>query len=406
MIVMRKIVPALLLSVCASTAFGQSVGTLSASSTIYDSRANITLVDLGNPATAAGSVTTATVHWYAPSSVSSCTAAFKIKILRPAPSAGATYSVVADRGPFDAATTGFLTVPLSPAVAIQPGDYIAVTQLKPWDTCGAVLFDPAGSSHSLMVLNGEGSGSLNGARASRLSLMARASASTKVLEGVLAAAGSVQGANGSSFKTALQLTNYGLSPISGTLVFHPVGKPAAASDPSIDYSIGSARTISYDDVAAQMGASGLGSVDIISNASGAPIAAARIFNDLGTAGTSGFTEELITPDMALHVNETAGFAHPADTINYRMNIGVRTFGDGATINVYNYLAGGGFNASATHTYAPNYFEQVPLASFIAPGQVTPNGTLYVFVTQGSAVVYASTTDNRTNDSSIRFGVSP
>lgn len=401
---MHKIVPALLLFACVSSASGQSVGKLASTYSYSDSRAGITLVDLGNPATAAGTVTTATLQWYAPNAVTSCSGAFKLKILRPANGGASTYTLLADRGPFDTGATGFVTVPISPGVAIVPGDLIAITQLKTFSTCGSVLFDSADSSHSVMVLNGDGSGSLNGALSRRLSLNARASATTKVLEGVLAAAGSVQGANGSSFKTSLQLTNLGLGPIAGTLVFHPVAKSGSASDPSINYSIAAAQTISYADVAAQMGASGLGSIDLISNASGAPVAVARIFNDGGTAGTSGFTEELIAPDNALHATETAGFPHPIDITNYRMNVGIRTFDDGATLNVYNYLPGGAFNASATHTYPPNYFEQAPLASFIAPGQITASGMFYVFITQGSAVVYTSTTDNRTNDSSIRFGV--
>jgi len=401
---MRSNVPALLLFVYSLSAAGQSIGKLGPTYSYSDSRAGITLVDLGNPAAAAGTVTTATIEWYAPTAVTACSGAFKLKILRPANSSASTYTVVADRGPFDTGATGFVTVLLSPAVTIAPGDLIAITQLKTFSACGSVLFDSADSAHGVMVLSGDGSGSLNGTLARRLSLNARASTTTKVLEGVLAAAGSVQGANGSSFKTSLQLTNLSLAPISGTLVFHPVAKQASASDPSINYSIGVAQTISYADVAAQMGASGLGSIDLFSTAGGAPIAVARIFNDLGTAGTSGFTEELIAPDDALHVTESAAFPHPIDNNNYRMNVGIRTLGDGATLSVYNYLPGGGFNATATHTYPPDYFEQVPLASFIAPGQITPNGMFYVSITQGSAVVYTSTTDNRTNDSSIRFGV--
>ena len=402
---MRKIVPALLLFVCAS-AFGQSVGTLSSIQTTYDAAGGDTLVDFGHPATSAGVVTTATVFWYTAKTPAACASAFKIKILRPTPSNGSTYSVVADRGPFDAPATGYITVPLSPAVTIQLGDLIAVTHLKTFATCGSVMYDAAGSADRVMTLAGEGSGTFNGTLSPRRALLARASATSKVFEGVLAAAGSVAGANGASFRTSLQLTNMGLVPISGTLVFHPAGTAALPSDPSLDYTVGSAATVSYPDLPAQLGASGLGSVDIISNASGAPTAVARIFNDLGTGGTSGFTEELISVDRALHVGDSVTIAHPADTANYRMNIGVRTFGDAVTLSVVNYLPGGSLNASSTRDYVANFFEQVPLSTFIGTGQVLPNGSVLITVTKGTAVVYASTTDNRTNDSSIRFALRP
>ena len=55
--------------------------------------------------------------------------------------------------------------------------------------------------------------------------------------------------------------------------------------------------------------------------------------------------------------------------------------------------------------APNSFEQVPLATFL--GQTPPaGGCAYVRIDSGSAIIYWSVTDNRTNDSAIKFAVRP
>lgn len=357
------------------------------------------MIDLGHPATATGDVTTATVMWQ---STVACPSAFKIKILHPN---GGSYSVAGERGPFDANTTGYITVPLTPAIHVQEGDLIAVTQPKTYSGCGTVLWSQGDSAQSVMSLNGEGSGTFNGLLSRRTVLGARASASPSVLDGVLAAAGSVAGANGSSFKTALQLINGGVAPISGKLLFHPAGKQASASDPSINYSIAGGQAQSFPDVAAQMGASGLGSLDVVSNNSGTPVVTARIFNDTPN-GTSGFTEELVAPHSALRTGESAVFAMPSDLTAFRMNIGVRTLDQGATITVYPLLANGLSQGSVEHTYAPNYFEQNTLAGFIAPATAIPNALFTVYVSAGNAIIYASTTDNKTNDSSVQFGVQP
>jgi len=53
-------------------------------------------------------------------------------------------------------------------------------------------------------------------------------------------------------------------------------------------------------------------------------------------------------------------------------------------------------------YAANYFEQPSLSQFLNGATPVANGVITVTVRSGSAIVYASTTDNRTNDSSIRF----
>jgi len=86
-----------------------------------------TFVDLAHPANRDGNLTTASMVWssFVPSPAS-CTAAFKIKILR---RDTGLFFVVAERGPF-AAQAGFATVTLSPPIPVLAGDLLAVVQLQ------------------------------------------------------------------------------------------------------------------------------------------------------------------------------------------------------------------------------------------------------------------------------------
>lgn len=56
----------------------------------------------------------------------------------------------------------------------------------------------------------------------------------------------------------------------------------------------------------------------------------------------------------------------------------------------------------TKTYGPNYFEQTTAQLFFNSAPLPAGGYIRIFPTAGSAFVYGSTTDNRTNDSQIQF----
>jgi hypothetical protein len=234
----------------------------------------------------------------------------------------------------------------------------------------------------------------------------RASADANVLDGVIAAAGAVPGAFGSFFRTSVQLTNTDSERVQGKIVFHPAGAQASASDPSIPYSIDGSVTLSFPDIVAAMGVTGLGSLDIVTNGSAAPLATVRVFDDQGAAGTKGFTEEALPPGAAMRKDESLSLAIPADLVNYRVNVGVRTLDAGAELLVYTCKADGEWGHSTERkTYAANYFEQTTLASFLETAPPV-GGMATIRVTSGNAIVYWSTTDNRTNDSSIKFAQRP
>jgi len=391
---LRTIILALILASLTASLPAQNVvvGTQSSGGTIAQSATPpFTMIDLSHPATAGGAVTSASVRWGA----GSCTAAFKLKFLRPANTLTlTTFTLVAERGPFNA-VAGRNQLVLTPPVDVKAGDLIAVTSLGTFAACGSPvgIVDPGAA---LMRMSGDVStGSFNGSYVRDESLGARATDTTEVLEGVLTAAGSGGGNFGSFFRTSVQVASPGGGTSTGTLVFHPAGVAASPNDQAIPYTATSGNAISFTDIVQQMGKSGLGTIDVISNNGFPPIVTARIYNDTPT-GTSGFTEEMITPRDALHFGDTAVLLTPPDLTKFRVNIGVRTFSSPTTINVQY-----GFRSQSNKDFPANTFRQYSLAEF---GDTAPleNEQVILSVSSGSAIVYMSTTDNQTNDSSVQF----
>jgi len=353
-----------------------------------------TFVDLAHPANRDGVVTTAAFVWSEVQSPASCAAAVKIKFLR---KSTGFFDVIAERGPF-APQSGYFTVALTPPVSVKKGDLLAVVQLVRTDTCGALGFSQINSTETMLQYFGidlpSGNFSTGATFANGIAMMARASSDAGVVAAVVPVVGSTAGGL-TFFRTDLQAVNPGAGTITGKYVFHPAGRAAAPGDPSLAYSYGTFSATAVTDIVAAMGQSGLGSLDVVPTSGVPPRLVMRVYSDAGAAGTSGFTEESLTPDRALNFDGPGVLAAPANLTNFRMNVGVRTLDDGATIRIQ------GVSTDITHTYPPNYFEQGTLASFIGAAPVA-NRLYLVTVQSGSLFVYTTTTDNRTNDSSIQF----
>jgi len=347
-------------------ASAQDVGSLSPRANVAfvaAAGAPFTTIDFSHPAKTDGELTTATIRWtQAPAA--GCTAAMKLKLFRPTASPFGNIFLVAERGPFDM-VNGFNTVTLTPTVLMLAGDYLAVVQTR-GEPCGGMAVAPAqGDSMIFQFQSDLTTGTFASGDLRRgLEFGARASAAVSVLTNVVTVTGSARGGFGSNFKTSTQLTNFTSFPIKGNLVFHPAGRSAAAGDPSLAYNLDAFRTIYYDDVIAQMGQSGLGSLDVMSTTSAPPIITVRIYNDGGTTGTSGFTEDVLPPEAALQREEFVLLAIPADLVNFRMNVGVRSLSAGATFVVsVNDKDGFGVGSSVTKTYGADFFEQTTAQLF-------------------------------------------
>jgi len=283
--------PAVLLALSALfsiSASGQDVGYLSPRANVAFvaiAGAPFTTLDFSHPATAAGTLTTATVRWtQAPAA--GCTDAMKLKIVRPTPSPFGALFVIAERGPFNM-SNGFNTVQLVPPIDVIAGDYLAVVQTR-GEPCGGMAVAASESSSLLFQFSSDlATGSFtSGLLRTALDFGARASADVSVVSNIIPVVGSARGGFGSNFKTATQLTNISSFPIKGSLVFHPASRSGVATDPSLPYNLNAFHSVFYEDVIAQMGQTGLGSIDVVSTTSSAPIITVRVYNDGGAvAGT-------------------------------------------------------------------------------------------------------------------------
>lgn len=357
-------------------------------------------VDLVHPATATGTIDVATFTWSDPA----CPSAAKIKVFR---RQGNTLVFIAERGPFDV-TAFSMTVSLVPAIDVQQGDLLGIARVA---NCGnpetltgivsagyAVYSGDVTSDVSLSGADAQGTGILN-VRATGVA--------TETIARVLPAAGSTPGDLGSFFRTGVQLSNPGSSAIAGRFVYHPAGVPGSSSDPSLDFSIDPHATVSYDDLVQTMGQSGLGTLDLVLPASSdLPVIVARVYNDAGAAGTSGFTEEAIDPtgsfeSRVVFAGATGFLVAPPDAAGFRFNIGIRSLLSGATVTFRVRDAGGAIVRTVTKTYDPTFYEQQSAETLLG-GPIAANDQIEVSVSSGSAIIYGATVDNTTNDPSIQF----
>jgi hypothetical protein len=227
-----------------------------------------------------------------------------------------------------------------------------------------------------------------------------------VLVTILPVVGSTPGQFGSFFKTSLQVYNPNTSALTYRLVFHPTGVPGSAGDPSFNGSVPPGTAVFYPDLLPVMGISGgLGSIDAYvppNELTMASAVVARVYNDAGSAGTTGFTEDLVPPGKFFGPGIPLLLIASPDPSRFRFNIGVRTLGAGAQIAATLRTSSGSFITSVTKTYPANFFEQVGITNFFPGVTFTGNETITISIVSGSALFYGALTDNTTQDPSVGF----
>jgi hypothetical protein len=360
-----------------------------------------TAIAFSRPALKAGTVNTATVIW-ANAPASGCVGSFELKFFRAKGSYG-EFDVVAKRGPFDV-VNGINDVPLDPPVSLNAGDWIGLVNIT-GPACGGVVGTKLGPAEILgtSFSDGQNLKAVNVVNGSTLNIVA--SDGRPILHGVLPVVGSGPGNLGSFFKTGVQLANRSGSNIRGKLVFHPAGAAFSDSDPSVSYTLGVNQTISYTDIVLAAGASGLGTMDLVLTSGQPPDVTARIYNEEAGGGTSGLTEEVMSPWQALRAGERATLTIPYSLTKFRMNIGIRTLDEETTVNVTTRDSSGTLvPANGSSTYPAKYFTQISVAEFAGTPSIPPGGTLQISVSKGAAFIYGATTDNTTQDPNLRFAV--
>jgi hypothetical protein len=233
-----------------------------------------------------------------------------------------------------------------------------------------------------------------------------ASAPAEELVGYLAVAGSGPGNFGSFFRTSVQISNPFSTPISGHFVFHPAGVSASPSDPTMGFALGPRQSFAWHDVVAAMGLTGLGSIDVWGAGGEAPVIVARIFNDAGDAGTSGFTEPLVQVDEVSVPGSggsvTGVLLCPNIVDRYRYNVGLRTVGADVHVTVRVFDSAGTEVHTASHDYPADYFVQTTVADFLDGFVIGDNYSLHITFSGGGLIIYGATVDNVTNDPSAQF----
>jgi hypothetical protein len=225
-----------------------------------------------------------------------------------------------------------------------------------------------------------------------LSPLAFAQITPTAADAIVPVVGSTHGQSNALFRTELQLTNRTGTAQGGFLLLRPYGLVRR-------YDLPAHATISFADVVADMGGSGLGSLDILADRSVLPAVVARAYDDQ-PSGTTGVGVPAVPVGAVLVRGESGTLIVPRDLTRYRFNIGVRALGSGATVDLILRNAAGATRQTSSRTYDVNQFEQLPGHTFLAT-DLLADDSIEVTVSAGSAIVYATTVDNMTNDSSIQ-----
>jgi len=220
-------------------------------------------------------------------------------------------------------------------------------------------------------------------------------------------AGRTAGANGARFTTKLVLRGSPYSLLvcplcpppppgmerAGRIVFHPAGRPASDDDPSIKYDVVDWHTQSFDDVLSDLGAAGIGWLEIVPAVGPAPAAEAWIVNDrVGTriAATSG-RDHLFTPAAADAVVTDA---------SQRFSIGGLMLGNPGTLAVAIRHANGDITYTPPRDVPADTLIHLPLGDLAVGDAISVNVRANEVAAPSGELAYVSITDNATNDTTI------
>ena len=216
---------------------------------------------------------------------------------------------------------------------------------------------------------------------------------------ILPVIGSGSGAFGSLFRTRLQIENPTSDVLHGSIRVRPAGTVQSDSDASLPFTIAPGQVAKFDDLMAGIGAIGTG--DLLVDNGVVPPAVVTVLNDAGAAGTTSASYAPIDDATALRPGSTAVLLAPEDPSTARFNIGVRALDSGATIRFTLRHGDGSAAATITSTYGNGVLDQRS-ASDLFGTAITGGDSVEITVLDGAAIVYGTTTDNRTNDPSIQF----
>ena len=183
-------------------------------------------------------------------------------------------------------------------------------------------------------------------------------------------AGKTPGANGANFATTLMLSATGLKGnpddpgtakiYQGRVYFRPVGTEASANDPSIAYAIDGDETLVLEDVMQQLGASGVGTLEVVPRIGfPSPMVEAIVENRQGDGQKTGvrvpaaWGRDLLEPRQAVLVPIR-------NMTDARLSLGVRSLGGPGSLILQHRKANGSVVETVQRFSAGNTTELFPL----------------------------------------------
>lgn len=219
---------------------------------------------------------------------------------------------------------------------------------------------------------------------------------------IIPGAASAPAATGGTWKTMVLLHNPSEANSRVTIVFHPAGQPASATDPSVTYTLlpGESRTI-VDLLADGFRLSpASGSLDVVATEGTLPVLQAIVYNEGESGEKKGVSVPAIRPAEALSAGERAVLLFPGSG-DFRLNIGARSVGGEATVTFTVKDASGLVRGSGQRTFGADEFQQRAASDFIGTS-VLPGDSILCQVSSGSVLIYATPIDNGSNDGSFQL----
>jgi hypothetical protein len=140
----------------------------------------------------------------------------------------------------------------------------------------------------------------------------------------------------------------------------------------------------------------------LGSAGNVPVVAARVFNDAGAAGTTGFGFNALRTDEALQAGDRGVVFIPADLTAFRLNLGVRTLSANVALTLTVRNAAGAIAAVVPKFFPAVYHEQQTGSVFLNGLPLPAGGSITATIDSGAAFFYGATVDNRTGDPSMQI----
>ncbi len=223
---------------------------------------------------------------------------------------------------------------------------------------------------------------------------------------VVLLAGSVRGANGSDFRTALTMRT--IPGTKGRIFFRPVGTTPSAADPFMRYDFPvtePARDLYFEDIMATLGATGIGSLEIIPDTRPewdvvpVPETHAHIYN-VTPEGTFGSRVPAVVPSTWMREGLPRAKAVSVAPMpgNYRLNAGFRTITE---VTYFMTVSEPGLaNRHTEQRKIPANYTVFGSLESLFGGPISPNATVTIRFIAGHAIGFYTYTENSTNDPTL------